>query len=876
MKVELTTLLKFPKESSVVTTGVFFHKKGILITGHENGVVALWALSEGASFRILYDCHSRIDTISSSPKGELVVGSHQGEIVVLSPDGKSTVVESARYGVKLRIWASVWLNENSFAVGSTYGEVKLFVRKDNQWTKEKLSGHSDSVFGMGRSLNGLLTTGDYFGNILVWEPKGAGYIVQQKMKIQGTVEDISWLKDDAFAAINRTGEICVFEKSAAQEAIWQSVYEVKDATSFGNTVYIAEDGKTVFAGTTTEVIQFDTETQQVDSIDIASARRIFGSRDDIFVLSAYGLYKFTRKNIEVRPDLIKYKYFKIGLVGHTGVGKSTLCNYITTGSFADLSSTPGKKIWIWELPKDDGLDKRLILTDYGGQETALSTFLPFLLDSDIILILWQQNDITTLRKAFQILYDLKPKVADSVKIFFVQTHIDEKKIPEFDQRTIMELKEEGGIIDNFKISSKFGTGIDDLKSSVLKEISWDKARIIVQTISANAVLQTIMALQDMNIAAVTPEEFVEYYKTETNLAIGKTHLKFLLRDYSNHGIIEYNSDILDLIIFNHPEYNQLRTDVPIYVMKQDGIIRNEDLSKNFNGSRFLPVIIAMYLKYRIAIENFEQLIFPKLLSDNMRDIPEPYLSRLRLAPINTKYLPDKEIDMDVLLRALSELQLRCIRASKRSGVFSYEENATIYYKFEKGGDPFEGSHLKCNFRVGGTKRSICERLSQDFLDIVENLFGPFLKVPQNDDKKKVDADRTIIHDVAISYASEQREYAARVAGILRAKGVRVFFDPFFETKMWGKELPEYLMKVYYKESRYCMIFISKEYVSKAWPTFELKCAIARRIESMGEYILPVRFDDSEVPGLSTTITYLDANEKTPDQIADMFMEKMQE
>ena len=135
MKVELTTLLKFPKESSVVTTGVFFHKKGILITGHENGVVALWALSEGASFRILYDCHSRIDTISSSPKGELVVGFHQGEIVVLSPDGKSTVVESARYGVKLRIWASVWLNENSFAVGSTYGEVKLFVRKDNQWTK---------------------------------------------------------------------------------------------------------------------------------------------------------------------------------------------------------------------------------------------------------------------------------------------------------------------------------------------------------------------------------------------------------------------------------------------------------------------------------------------------------------------------------------------------------------------------------------------------------------------------------------------------------------------------------------------------------------------------------------------------------------------
>jgi len=130
--------------------------------------------------------------------------------------------------------------------------------------------------------------------------------------------------------------------------------------------------------------------------------------------------------------------------------------------------------------------------------------------------------------------------------------------------------------------------------------------------------------------------------------------------------------------------------------------------------------------------------------------------------------------------------------------------------------------------------------------------------------------------VAISYASEQIEYARRVADILKAKGVKVFFDKFFETKMWGKDLAEYLKTVYYKESRYCMIFISKDYVSKAWPTFELKCAIAKSIESMGEYILPIRFDDSEVPGLVPTMKYLSAIEKTPEQIADMFMEKLKD
>jgi len=120
------------------------------------------------------------------------------------------------------------------------------------------------------------------------------------------------------------------------------------------------------------------------------------------------------------------------------------------------------------------------------------------------------------------------------------------------------------------------------------------------------------------------------------------------------------------------------------------------------------------------------------------------------------------------------------------------------------------------------------------------------------------------------------EYAKRVAEILESKGVFVFFDKFFETKMWGKDLADYLMKVYHQQSGYCMIFISKDYVSKAWPTYELKCAIARSIESMGEYILPIRFDDSEVPGLIPTIKYLNAKEKTPEQIADMFMEKLKE
>ena len=736
MKVDLSHLVKFPKESPVATTGVFFPTKGVLITGHENGVVVLWDLSGGGGPRKLYECSSKIETISSSPRNELVIGSHEGDVVVLSPDGHATVVELPAYGVHSRIWRSVWLNEDAFVVSSTYGEIRLFVRSDEQWISSKLQGHTDSVFGMGRSLSGLLTTGDYYGNILVWILKNNTYATLQKIKIQSAAEDMAWFKDDVFAAINRAGKIHLFERTAAQEYNWKSVYEVKDATSFGTSVNITEDGKTVFAGTATEVIQFDIETQQVDSIGISGTRRIFSSGDDVFVLTAYGLQHFKRRPIEVRPDLIKYKYFKIGLVGHTGVGKSTLCNFVTTGSPGDLISTLGKKIWNWELPKDNDLERRLILHDHGGQETVLSTFLPFLLDSDIVLILWQQNDVTTLRKALQVYDELEPKIADKVRIFLVQTHIDEK-MGEFDEGIIEKLIKKGKIVDNLKVCPKDGKGVEELKARVLNEISWDNARIIVQTVNANGVLQTIMALQEKNVTAIPLEQFVRHYEKITGLRIAKTHLKFLLSDYSNQGIIEYNPEVLDLIIFNEPEYNKLKTDIPIYVMKKQGIVTVDELRKEFKDSRFLPVIDAMYLKYRIAIENFEQRIFPELLSEEPIEISDKFTEYLKEAPTNTKFLPDQKIDAERLLEALSELNLRCINGSKFSGLFSWEENALVYYNFDRSGNFFDGFFIRCDYRVGGKKKQICDRLNQEFLSLVERLFGPSVEATKINDKKKL-------------------------------------------------------------------------------------------------------------------------------------------
>ncbi len=113
-------------------------------------------------------------------------------------------------------------------------------------------------------------------------------------------------------------------------------------------------------------------------------------------------------------------------------------------------------------------------------------------------------------------------------------------------------------------------------------------------------------------------------------------------------------------------------------------------------------------------------------------------------------------------------------------------------------------------------------------------------------------------DVALSFAGEDRDYVRRVARSLHERDVRIFFDEERLVDMWGEDLGDFLDEVYRKRSRYALVFISRHYVEKAWPSHERKSALARVIESRQPTVLPVRLDDSEVPGLRSTTGFVDA------------------
>lgn len=129
------------------------------------------------------------------------------------------------------------------------------------------------------------------------------------------------------------------------------------------------------------------------------------------------------------------------------------------------------------------------------------------------------------------------------------------------------------------------------------------------------------------------------------------------------------------------------------------------------------------------------------------------------------------------------------------------------------------------------------------------------------------------YDVCLSFAGEQRQYVERVAERLREQ-VSVFYDEYETVALWGRNLYEHLDEVYRERARYCVVFISEDYARKVWTNHERQSAQARALMENREYILPVRFDDSEIPGILPTIGYVDLRQRTPGQLADLILEKI--
>jgi hypothetical protein len=130
------------------------------------------------------------------------------------------------------------------------------------------------------------------------------------------------------------------------------------------------------------------------------------------------------------------------------------------------------------------------------------------------------------------------------------------------------------------------------------------------------------------------------------------------------------------------------------------------------------------------------------------------------------------------------------------------------------------------------------------------------------------------YDVVFSFAGEDRKYVKQVATYLLAKNVRIFYDQYEQVDLWGKDLAEHFELVYRRSGQYCVMFISKDYVRKMWARHERRAALSRALEEEVEYILPARFDDTDVPGIPPTVHYISLADKSPAKFGKFILGKL--
>jgi hypothetical protein len=71
-----------------------------------------------------------------------------------------------------------------------------------------------------------------------------------------------------------------------------------------------------------------------------------------------------------------------------------------------------------------------------------------------------------------------------------------------------------------------------------------------------------------------------------------------------------------------------------------------------------------------------------------------------------------------------------------------------------------------------------------------------------------------------------------------------------------------------------VVFLSADYAGRDWTRLERRAAFSQAVAEAGVYVLPARFDDSELPGLLPDVVTIDLRRYTPAQFADLIVEKL--
>jgi hypothetical protein len=132
------------------------------------------------------------------------------------------------------------------------------------------------------------------------------------------------------------------------------------------------------------------------------------------------------------------------------------------------------------------------------------------------------------------------------------------------------------------------------------------------------------------------------------------------------------------------------------------------------------------------------------------------------------------------------------------------------------------------------------------------------------------------YDVAVSFATEDRAAAEELADLLAARNINVLRAEYQPAGLGGSDFVTHIAEMYRTKAQYCLLLVSKHYPLKAWTEAERTSAREHALRDPDEYILPLRLDESKIPGIKEVKGYQDLRQGSMESVVDLLEGKVRQ
>jgi hypothetical protein len=162
------------------------------------------------------------------------------------------------------------------------------------------------------------------------------------------------------------------------------------------------------------------------------------------------------------------------------------------------------------------------------------------------------------------------------------------------------------------------------------------------------------------------------------------------------------------------------------------------------------------------------------------------------------------------------------------------------------------------------------------------LVDPFCRMlpimePETPPQKRLLPMSTQRFKIALSFPGEHRDFVEQVAARLADQVGRdqVLYDKYYEAEFARPDLDTYLQRLYHDESELIAVFLCADYERKDWCGLEWRAIRDLIKKRQTSTVMPLRFDNTEIPGLFSTDGYVWIGGRSPQEIADLILQRLQ-